>query len=112
LTSTIILETPESRHLSGLANLRFLDLSATKITDAGLAKLTPLDKLRRLSLMETDVTAAGVAQLRGMKGMNGLNAEGICLNYTDISDEDVLRLQRSGVPVSKFSGSVRSRKKQ
>jgi len=50
--------------LKGLASLQALDLSGTRITDAGLASLKGLRQLQTLVLNGTRVTDAGVADLR------------------------------------------------
>lgn len=51
--------------------LRSLDLSGTKIGDAGLASLKGLSELRVLNLVGTEVSAAGV---EGLKGLGKLKA--------------------------------------
>ena len=48
--------------LSGLSSLRELDLSQTKITDAGLAILAGSKSLRSVIVRETEVTDAGIAE--------------------------------------------------
>ena len=45
------------RHLTGLSELRRLDLGDTAVADAGLRHLTGLSELRRLDLSRTEVTA-------------------------------------------------------
>ena len=44
--------------------LRTLDLSGTRVTDAGLVHLGRLSRLRMLQLTGTTVTAAGVKKLQ------------------------------------------------
>ena len=41
-----------------------LNLDGSKITDAGLSKLTTLDKMRWIGLARSEVTDAGVKKLR------------------------------------------------
>lgn len=48
----------------GLKNMQALNLSYTKLTDAGLKELAGLKSLRWLSLHRTRVTAAGIAALQ------------------------------------------------
>src|SRR5262249_53540609 len=47
-------------HLRGLANLQTLDLTGTRVTDAGLEHLQGLANLRRLFLQATPVTDTGL----------------------------------------------------
>ncbi|MCY2995297.1 MAG: hypothetical protein NTY19_46660 [Planctomycetota bacterium] len=51
-------------HLEGLTQLQTLNLGSTSITDAGLAHLKGLTKLQELDLSSTKVTDAGVAELK------------------------------------------------
>jgi ankyrin repeat protein len=51
------------RHLSGMPQLRHLDLSGTQITDRGLEALRDLPNLDTISLAWTAITDAGVAAL-------------------------------------------------
>jgi len=87
-------------HLSEVTSLNDLYLGGTKVTDSGLAKLTSLCQLRRLFLGDTHVTAAGVALFRGMK-----NLKEIDINYTQISDDDTIKLQELGIPAFKNAGT-------
>ena len=52
----------------GADQLETLDLSRTKVGDAGLAGLEGLDRLRSLDLKGTGVTDAGLAHLSGLPG--------------------------------------------
>ena len=52
------------KHLNGLSQLDWLDLSDTQVTDAGLANLKELSSLRALDLTGAQVTVAGVAELQ------------------------------------------------
>ena len=51
-------------HLKDLIKLSHLNLSDTQITDAGLLHLKGLTKLERLNLKDTKVTDSGVAELQ------------------------------------------------
>ena len=51
-------------HLKGLTNLRWLDLGDTNVTDAGLVHLKGLTKLERLDLWSTKVSATGFKELQ------------------------------------------------
>jgi Leucine-rich repeat (LRR) protein len=51
-------------HLKGLTNLKELDLTSTKVTDAGLVHLKGLTNLRHLVLEDTQVTDAGLAAMQ------------------------------------------------
>ena len=54
-------------------NLTKLNLDYTPVTDAGLAKLAPLQHLEELRLDGAGVTDAGVESLKGFTGMKLLN---------------------------------------
>jgi hypothetical protein len=56
--------------------LEWLNLGRTKVTDAGLAKLTGLRKLRRLYLDRTGISDAGLAHLAALKDLEYLNLYG------------------------------------
>ena len=51
-------------HLKGLTSLQTLSLYRTQVTDAGLVHLTGLTSLKSLDLRGTKVTDAGVADLQ------------------------------------------------
>ena len=50
--------------LAKLSGLEVVDLSGTRITNAGLIQLEGLTKLKKLSLKGTTVTDEGIGQLR------------------------------------------------
>ena len=54
-------------------NLVLLDLSRTKVTDAGLAALAKMPGLRRLQLQETNVTDAGLDGIKTLPNLEVLN---------------------------------------
>lgn len=54
-------------------NVAQIDLSRTKVTDAGLAPLGDLPRLTRLDLHETAIGDEGVKQLGGLKNLTYLN---------------------------------------
>jgi hypothetical protein len=56
--------------------LRELDLSGTRITDAGLAHLRPLEELATLRLADTPVGAGGLAPLQDLKKLEDLDLAG------------------------------------
>ena len=62
------------QHLSGLANLEYLNLYGTNITDAGLTQLTGLQHLRKIYLWQTKTTEAGITALK--KAMPNLEVIG------------------------------------
>jgi hypothetical protein len=47
-----------------LSNLEYLDVSSTKVTDAGLKHLSGLHRLRTLGVVECAVTKAGIDELK------------------------------------------------
>jgi hypothetical protein len=53
-------------HLKGLTNLRSLELTETRVSDAGMVHLKGLARLQGLDLSGTDVTDAGLRHLKGL----------------------------------------------
>jgi uncharacterized membrane protein len=70
------------------ANLRWLDLAGTKISDAGLAQLAAMPNLARLHLERTAITDAGLARLAALPQLEYLNLHG-----TQITDSGLTQLQ-------------------
>jgi hypothetical protein len=58
--------------LGGFSNLRYVDLSYTRVTSRGLAPLTNLAKLESLNLTATDADDEGVLPFRHKKGLQHL----------------------------------------
>jgi Leucine-rich repeat (LRR) protein len=58
--------------LQSFRSLEDLDLSMTKITDAGLIHLRGLRNLSKLSLQMTGITDSGLVQLRGLTNLQRL----------------------------------------
>jgi uncharacterized membrane protein len=74
--------------LTGLApQIVWLDLAATRVTDAGLATLARLPNLTRVHLQRTAVGDAGLARLGGLAHVEYLNLYG-----TRVTDEGLARL--------------------
>ena len=71
------------------ANLRWLDLAGTAVTDAGLAHLPAMPNLVRLHLERTAVTDAGLAGLTGLASLEYLDLYG-----TGVSDAGLKTLLR------------------
>jgi uncharacterized membrane protein len=71
------------------ANLRWLDLAGTDVTDAGLAGLESMPNLTRLHLERTHVTDAGLARVASLNNLEYLDLYG-----TEISDAGLDQLQR------------------
>jgi mono/diheme cytochrome c family protein len=69
------------------AQLTWLNLAGTKITDGGLATVAGLPKLTRLHLERTGITDAGVAQLCGLSNLEYLNLYG-----TQVTDAGLAKL--------------------
>jgi hypothetical protein len=65
------------KHLRGM-NLQSLDLSATKVTDAGLATLGECDfpRLKEIALEHTSITDAGLMQLANFKTLEWVSTKG------------------------------------
>lgn len=67
--------------LEGLRNLQILDLTGSAITDAGLAGLGHFSGLRVLRLSKTAVSDAGLVSIRGLTAL-----ETLALYYTKVGD--------------------------
>jgi len=67
--------------LKGLTQLRRLDLSFSRVTDAGLVHVKGLTQLRALSLYRSVVTDAGLVHLKGLTQLQDLD-----LGETEITD--------------------------
>jgi uncharacterized membrane protein len=64
-----------------------VDLSATQITDKGVAALEPAKQLRQLRLAETSVTDASIDTLLKLPALESINFQG-----TKVTDSGVLKL--------------------
>ena len=62
------------KEMAKFKNLKILDLSSTQITDAGLKELAKLQNLGILELYSTKITGVGVAELK--KALPGSNING------------------------------------
>jgi Leucine-rich repeat (LRR) protein len=69
-----------------------LDLSSTKVTDAGLKELAPLTNLSTLDLRRTKVTGAGLKELAPLKNLKHLS-----LDNSDITDGVLQSLREIGL---------------
>lgn len=63
LAANTVVDDDALRHLSGVTDLRTLDLARTRVTDAGLDRLSHLTQLQQLQLAGTDTTPQGRARL-------------------------------------------------
>jgi hypothetical protein len=79
-------------HLQSVHQLSDLDLSGTAITDAGLASLAQVRGLQSLDLSKTMVTDTGLAQLASLANLDSLN-----LTDTQITDSAIEALKESPV---------------
>ncbi len=75
-------------HLEGLPRLQTLWLDNTKVSDAGLERLKGLTKLQLLSLVNTKVGDAGLQHLKGLTQLQGLS-----LVNTKVSDAGLEHLR-------------------
>ena len=64
------------------ANLRWLDLAGTAVTDAGLSQLSATPNLTRLHLERTGITDAGLKHVSKLQQLEYLN-----LYATTVTDE-------------------------
>jgi len=75
-------------HLKGLTGLQTLSLYRTQTTDVGLVHLKGLTKLQSLNLQLTKITDAGLAHLKGLA-----NLETLSLQLTKITDAGLVHLK-------------------
>ena len=75
-------------HLKGLTKLLLLSLNNTKVTDAGLAHIKGLTNLKRLFLGLTKVTDAGLVHLKGLT-----NLEELALNRSGVAGPGLAHLK-------------------
>jgi hypothetical protein len=75
-------------HLDGLASLKELDLSDSRITDLGLVHLKGMKSLERLSLARTGITDLGLVHLRSLTSLRAISLRG-----TDVSNAGVVHLK-------------------
>ena len=73
-----------------LESVRSLDLSDTKITDAGLKELAKLQELRKLFLSNTKITDEGLKEMAKLQKLKFLH-----LIETKITDADVTKLKKA-----------------
>jgi len=71
------------------ANLRWLDLAGTKISDQGLATVGAMPNLKRLHLERTAITDAGLTNLAGLASLEYLN-----LYDTEVTDAGLGQLEK------------------
>lgn len=101
------------KHMESLINLRDLDLSGTKVTDAGLPLLKGMTKLGKLDLWGTKITDAGLVHLEGFANLeelklpSGITDAGLAhlhglkmlekldLKGSEVTDEGVTALQEA-----------------
>ncbi|MEM1441952.1 MAG: hypothetical protein AAGF67_06390, partial [Verrucomicrobiota bacterium] len=74
-------------HLRGMNNVTRLHLENTKVTDAGLEHIATLSNLEYLNLYGTQVSDAGIAKLSGLK-----NLRKIFLWQSQVSEEGAKKL--------------------
>jgi hypothetical protein len=75
--------------LSGLCDLKTLNLAYTGVCDAGLKHLNRLSELETLSLRETNVTGKGLSHLGTLPNLRWLD-----LGLTEVSDGHLQQLRR------------------
>jgi Leucine Rich repeat len=87
--------------LKGLKQLQRLNLSGTKVTDAGLRHLRGLTTLRTLELIDTGITDTGLKNLKGLTNLHRLY-----LNQTKVTAAGVKDLQKilPKVKITRWSG--------
>jgi len=74
------------------ANIRWLDLGGTAVTDAGLKQVAQMPNLARLHLERTTITDAGIANLADLTELEYLNLYGTAA--TDASLQTLQRLPK------------------
>jgi hypothetical protein len=83
-----------SQSLEQLPDLGMLDLTGTRVSDAGLAHIQSLSQLKVLDLSGTKVSDAGLERLRGL----GLSM--LWLRQTEVTDEGVSKLKAESPQLS------------
>jgi hypothetical protein len=76
-------------YLHGMASLQELNLGYTKVTDVGLSHLQRLTGLQELDLYGTQVTDAGLSDLHAITGLRRLS-----LNFTLVTDAGLAQLRQ------------------
>ena len=77
------------QHLKGLTKLQSLNLSRNEVSDAGLEHLKGLTSLQMLYLGGTKVTDAGLVHLKGLTSLQTLS-----LSHTKVTDAGLVHLKR------------------
>lgn len=77
-------------YLSELANVWWLDLGRTQVTDGGLVHLKGSTNLEELHLSRTQVTDAGLEHLKGLSNLYLLD-----LRETQVTDKGAKKLQQA-----------------
>jgi hypothetical protein len=67
-----------------------VDLSSTRVTDAGLERLEGLGGLETLYLVSTNVTDAGLVHLKGLAHLTGVS-----LSETEVTDRGIADLEKT-----------------
>lgn len=67
------------------ANLRWLDLAGTGVSDAGVAQVAQMPNLVRLHLERTAISDAGIAALTGLRELEYLNLYGTAVSDTALA---------------------------
>ncbi len=73
-----------------LSQLKWMMLSGTQVSDAGLAHLSKLTHLEELHLDGTQITDAGLISLKGLTSLRELD-----LSDSRVSDVGVAKLQKT-----------------
>lgn len=87
LTGTSVGDATLQRLAAGAPGLHVVDLSQTKVTNAGLVHLQSLYQLSDVALSGTAVTDSGLAAIAQIKGLQSLD-----LSNTQVTDEGVALL--------------------
>ena len=85
------IEDADLRFLSGLENVRALDLSGSQVSNEGLVRLAKLNNLRTLNLERTRVTDQGLGSLRDLTQLKNLNVGGTAVTKAGTEQLDGLR---------------------
>jgi hypothetical protein len=89
--------------IKDFSELEWLDVSYSKISDAGLRHLVSLPKLRRLELDGCQITDAGLQHIKGLKNLSILSLNGTQITddgmkvVTALSDLAQLRLDKTAI---------------
>jgi internalin A len=95
------------KELREFKSLRTLDLAYTQVTDAGLKELKELKSLQSLSLENTQVTDAGLKELKELKNLQLLDIQRTQITDTGLKELKELKSLRELWPTKVTDQTLR-----